>query len=407
MRRRSWAGPTRLGAALLGMLLAAGGFSSGSARADVAPSVMIVAGQSIGPVRLGMSQADVTSVLGTPTPADGGQIRFPHVGITVTLEDDAVVRVSTTNPQFRTTSGVGVGISLDDSARLIGDPNQAVAVDGNDTMVSYPFEGIGFVFRDGRAVEVFVVEAVARNPSLPPPPLTAMPVLPPGDEQAEPVPPLPPDTESGSVSAAQTAPALGASVEARDLAETVDAGRNLLHISGTLVPAGPQAVERVTVSARVFRPGGPADGETAAAAQMSLPPGGGTPFALDVSVAQGVVVQYAVEAVVSGAGTTSRFVLAQRSVSREAYADLARARVQVSVALGAPSNTGPWVQVLVSIGATGPIPSDWVREVDAEIPFTGGSTAVTLVPGQTVTILVPALSRVGTPQVERVVLNAS
>ena len=397
----------RFGAVLLGVLLASGGTPPAPARADVAPSVMIVAGQSIGPVRLGMTASAVTAVLGKPTPGDNGQVKFPRLGMTVTLEDDVAVQVSTTNPQFRTSRGVGVGIGLDDCVRLIGDPNQTVSADGNDTTINYPFQGIGFVFRGGRAAEVFVVQAVARNPSLPPPLPAAVPVLPPGDELAQSPPPADATPPVGVAPSGPVASAASLTLEARDLTETVDVSRGTLHITGTLAQNGPQALERVSVVARVLRAVGPAAGEPGAVAQVSLPPAGALPFTLDVSVAQSVVTQYTVEAFVPGAGSTRRFVLSQRSVSREAYADLARARVQVSVALGAPSNIGPRVQVLVAIAGTGPIPLDWVRQVDVEIPFTGGTTTVTLVPGQTQTILVPSVARVGDPQVQRVLLNAS
>lgn len=397
----------RCGAVLLGVFLAFCGFPPTAARADMAPSVMIVAGMSIGPVRLGMTAAAVTAVLGKPTPADNGQVTFPRVGMAVTLADDVAVQVSTTNPQFRTPRGLGVGIGLDDCVRLIGDPNQTVAVDGNDTTINYPFQGIGFVFRGGRAAEVFVVQAVARNPSLPPPIPDAIPALPPGDELAQSPPPADTTPPVGVAPTAAVASAATVTLEARDLTEAVDASRGILRITGTLAQNGQQALDRVSVVARVLRAVGPAGGEPGAVAQVSLPPGGPLPFTLDVSVAQSVVTQYTVEAFVSGAGSTRRFALGQRSVSREAYADLARARMQVSVALGAPSNIGPRVQVLVAIAGTGPIPLDWVRQVDVEIPFTGGTTMVTLVPGQTQTILVPSVARVGDPQVQRVLLNAS
>jgi hypothetical protein len=410
MRRRVWAGGTRIGAALLGVLLAAGGLSKGTVWADVSPYVMIVPGQSIGPVRLGMSMKDVTSVLGNPVPAEGGQVKFPRVAVTVMLEDSVVVRVSTTNPQFRTSRGAGVGSGLDDSARLIGDPNQTVAVDGSDTTIGYPFQGIGFVFRDGRAVEVFVVQAVGHNPSLPPPLPEAVPALPPAEDLTQPTLPSETAPSAGPQPAAQAAPAApssGPALEARSLAETVDPGRGILRITGTLVQTGAQA-GRAKVFARVFRAGGSADGEIGAQSpEMSLPPGGTAPFALDVSVAQSVVLRYAVEAVESDTGNTSRLILAQRAVPREAYVDLARALVQVSVQLGPPSNIGARFQVLVSIAGTGPIPPDWVRQVEVEIPFTGGSTTVTLVPGQTQTIFVPSTAQVGAPQVQRVDLNAS
>ena len=397
----------RMRAALLGVLLAVSGLPRGPVLADVAPSVIIVPGESIGPVRLGMSTKSVTSVLGNPVPADGGQVRFPRVAVTVTLEEDAVVQVSTTNPQFRTARGARVGIGLDDSSRLVGDSNQTQFVDGNDTTVLYPFQGIGFVFRGGRAVEVFVVPSIALSPSLPPP-LLAAPPAPLYGEDAQTAPPLPQLPPSAQAAPAQSAAPGEGSLTVPYLTEMVDAG-GTLRISGTLLNTSQQPVGPLAVSARFARASGGGGGEATSALTplITLSPGQEMPFTLEGSVARSVIVQYAVEVVVGGATSASRFVVAQHTVSRDAYADLARLWVRVSAQLGGPSNVGPNVQVLVSIAGTGPMPPDWVRAVEVDIPFTGGSNSVTLTPGQTQTILIPAVAQLGEPQVRRVVINGS
>lgn len=431
MSRRFWAGGTRIGPALLGVLLAAGGISTGTARADVAPSVMIVPGQSIGPVRLGMSAKDVTSVLGNPVPANGGQVRFPRVAVTVTLVDGDVVRVSTTNPLFRTPRGAGVGSGPDDSARLIGDPNQSVSLNGTDTTIVYPFQGVGFVFRDGHAVEVFVVEAIALSP--PPPPPEAFPTPPPGLETPQgapvsplykdipmeptaggepgaapeqPAPAMTPTQAAPSATPSQGAPPLEEALAVRNLTEVVD-DRGILRITGTLVNTSVQAVGPLALTASFFGPAGAAVGQAASAlTSVTLPAGDEMPFTFEGSVTQSVVLQYSLE-VAGGATAAERGVLARRTVPRAAYANLARGWVRVSVQLGAPSTVGPRVQVLVSISGTGPMPSDWLAQAEVEIPFSGGSATVTLAPGQTLTIFIPAVAQLGAPRVQRVVLNGS
>ncbi len=417
----------RIGAMFLGVLLAAAGLPTGTARADVAPSVMIVPGQSIGPVRLGMSAKDVTSVLGNPVPANGGEVKFPRVAVTVTLEDGDVVRVSTTNPLFRTPRGAGVGSGVDDSARLIGDPNQSVSLNGADTTIVYPFQGVGFVFRGGRAVEVFVVEAIALSPPAPP---EAFPTPPPGLETTQsaplsgdipmeptaagepgttPEPPAPataPAPPAPGATPSQAAPSVQEAFAVRDLTEVID-DRGILRITGTLVNTTDQAVGPVTLTASLFGPTGAAVGQAASAlTSATLAAGDETPFTFEGSVTQSVVLEYSVDVAVGGA-VGGRGVLARRTIPRNAYANLARGWVRVSVQLGAPSTVGPRVQVLVSISGTGPMPSDWLAQAEVQIPFTGGSATVTLAPGQTLTIFIPAVAQVGAPQVQSVVLNGS
>jgi hypothetical protein len=418
----------RMGLALLGGLLAAAGLPTGPARADVAPSVMIVPGQSIGPVRLGMSARDVTSVLGNPVPSSGGEVKFPRVAVTVTLEDGDVVRVSTTNPLFRTPRGAGVGSDVDDSARLIGDPNQSVSLNGTDTTIVYPFQGVGFVFRGGRAVEVFVVEAIALSP--PPPPQQAVPTPPPGLETAQsapvpwdipmeptaagdpgtapaqPAPAAAPAQPAPSATPSQAAPSVQEALAVRGLAEVVD-DRGMLRITGTLVNTTDLAVGPVALTASFFGPTGVTVGQaTSGLTSAMLAAGDEAPFTFEGSVAQSVVLQYSVDVAVGGA-VSGRGMLARRTIPRDAYANLARSWVRVSVQLGAPSNVGPRVQVLVSISGTGPMPSDWLAQAEVQVPFTGGSATVTLAPGQTLTIFIPSVAQVGTPQVQRVVLNGS
>ncbi len=77
----------------------------------------------------------------------------------------------------------------------------------------------------------------------------------------------------------------------------------------------------------------------------------------------------------------------------------------MTAALGGPSNTGPMVQVLVSIADAGPIPRAWIRDVSVEVPYTGGQQVAQVTPERPSTVLVPATAQLGTPQIRAVTLQ--
>ncbi len=137
---------------LLTLTLASTGLSATGATA----STLIVAGVAIGPVHLGMSVREVTAILGPATPGNGGQLRFPRWGITVSFAEGVARQIWTANRLFRTKYGAGVGISQNDANRLVGDPNSVTTPTGDSVTVLYAFQGIGFVFRADRAISVFV-----------------------------------------------------------------------------------------------------------------------------------------------------------------------------------------------------------------------------------------------------------
>jgi hypothetical protein len=86
-----------------------------AADAGAAPGTDVVPGLAVGLYRLGMATAALQKLVGTiedPTPLSepGWSIlRQPSAGLDFTLSDGRVVAVRTTNPQFTTRQGVGVG----------------------------------------------------------------------------------------------------------------------------------------------------------------------------------------------------------------------------------------------------------------------------------------------------------
>ncbi len=372
---------------------------------------LIVPGQALGPVQLGMSVAEVTAVLGQPVPESPGRLAFPRWRVTATFREGRAVRLSTTDPRFVTHRGARVGIRFEEATPLVRDRNEVRTLSGSELIVSYPFQGLGFVFRDGRAVEVFVEPPIALGPQ-PAAPLEGpsqpgetleMPGLLP------PVPPLPPPAGTSparapeSAPSSQGAPLPGVRLEVRALEEAVDAANSVFGVTGKIANTGVQPVGSVIVSAAFVKTGeaGGEETQTQVVLEQPIAPGGEVPFALQTSLSRSLVIRYTVGLTVGGARVSPGPREEQRTVSPAAYADLARRRVKVDVQLGAPSSTAraPMVQVLVSIGSTTPLPREWVREVQVEVPYTGGSRSLTLAPGQVQTILVPSVAQVGQPQI--------
>jgi hypothetical protein len=328
---------------------------------------------------------------------------FPAWKIIVTFDGGTAVRISTADPQFRTRRGAGVGTGPDVATQLIGDLNELYTGDGDDLTIVYPFQGIGFNFHSGRAVEVFVIQPIRLGP----PPV---PVVPPSQTPPDETPPggtppgATPPTAPTPGTPPQGVPLPGTTLQVQGLGEVVDVIVGRLVVSGRLANTGTQPIGPVTVVAR-FVTSDKQETQTQTVLQQPIAAGAEAPFTLETSLAQSVVVRYTVE-VTANSGGGSPLVQEQRTVPVAAYTDLARQRIVVSVQLGAPSNTAPMVQVLVSITGTGPIPQEWIREVQVEVPYTGGVRSVTLAPGQTQTILIPSVAQVAPPRVQGVILSA-
>jgi hypothetical protein len=376
--------------------------------ADAQPSTRIVPGASIGPARLGMTAAAAAAALG-PSTSLGGTRRY---GLTVDFDSGLIVRIGTSAPKYRTADGAGVGIAAAQAPGLVGDVNSVMTTSGPNTTVVYMFQGIGFVFRGGRAVETFVVG------SLPFGQPRASTVSVPGGPSIQ-VPggtPMPPAAPSGAAMAAPPrGPSTGGSTQAAGPASAGlrDVTANVLSlgglsVAGTLVNTGTVPIGPVTVAATFTRASGDqVDAQTIVPGPIA--PGGTAPFLVQTAMVADIIIRYQVSA--TAAGGTLLAATGPESVPESAYAEFARRQIHIRVDLGAPSNTTgpPAVQAIVSVADTGVIPPQWVQQVTVVLPYTANgvvaSQTVLLHPGQQQTVLVPAPPAIGQPQVTGVVLS--
>ena len=372
--------------------------------APAAVSLAVVPGESIGPVRLGMTAGAAASALGPSVPQGPARRVYPRYGLVLDFDSGVVVRISTTSAKYRTVAGAGVGTAPADTARLIGDVNSVTTTSGPDTTVAYMFQGIGFVFRAGRAVQTFVVAPVPfgprKNSTVSPASPAGPAIVIPGGLPAPPAGPGP--STSGA------APSGGApSAALRDVAAAVLSVGGLT-VTGSVVNTGPVPIGPLAVAAAFTRASGDqVDGKTTI--QGPLAPGGSAPFAIQAAMVADVIIRYQVS-VTSGTGALLASSPAQ-PVPASSYTDFAQRQIHVKVDLGAPSQmTGPpKVQALVSVADTGAIPARWVQQITVALPYTynggAGSATVQLRPGETQTVLVPAGATLGAPQVTGVVLG--
>jgi hypothetical protein len=368
--------------------------------------LLIVPGESIGPARLGMTVADAATAMGPSTALNARQRTYPRFDIVVTFDagGNAAV-ISTTAGRYRTMKDAGVSTPAGDAERLVGDINSVRETIGPDTTVWYAFQGIGFVFRGGRAVETFVVPTITLGPA--PEPAASAPA------PAAPAPAVP-STLTGMVQASSP-PATGA-IALRDVTVTVLPVGGFA-VSGFVVNTGAAPAGPIVVVGAFTRASGDRT-EARTSLPNPLDPGAAAPFSVQTAVTElalrggvraDVVVGYQVAA--TTAAGVPLTATSPQAVPLTAYTEFARRQIHVRLDLGAPSAaTGPpMVQVLVSVVDTGTVPPQWIQQITVVVPYVAGgaagSQAVELRPGQIVTVLVPAAAALGAPEVTDVVLG--
>lgn len=372
-------------------------------------STEIVPGQSIGPARLGMSVDEATVALGPSMEVGRGRRWYPRFNVAVDFDAGVAVRITTISAKYRTPGGAGVGTADTEAARLVGDANSVKTTSGRDTTVLYAFQGVGFVFQGGRAVQTFVTAAVPFGPpkssSITPVSPAGPPILVPG---GPPLPPPPAFAPPGGAPPAGPAPSAGSPrASLRNLSASVMSIGGLT-VAGEVANTGAVPIGPIVIAAMFTRASGDEVDKTTTI-QGPLAPGASASFTLQAAMVADIIIRFQVT--VTAAGGVVLATEPAQAVPTSAYGPFAQRQIHVKIDLGAPATVSgpPQVQALVSVADTGAIPAQWVQQITVAVPYVyngaAGSTDVQLRPGETQTILVPAGATIGAPQVTGVVLS--
>ena len=403
-----------VGAALAAFMVIAAPCLAALPSTPAAPaSIEIVPGQSIGPARLGMTVDEAAAALGPSEQVDQGRHWYPRFNVAVDFDAGVAVRITTISDKYRTPGGAGVGTADAEAARMVGDANSVTTTAGRDTTVLYPFQGVGFVYQGGRAVQTFVTAVL---PFWPPKTSVITPVAPAGTPILVPGgPPLPPagsgvlvPAPPGGAAPGGPAPAAGSQrAFLRNLSAAVLSAGGLT-VTGEIGNTGDAPIGPIVVVAAFTRASGDEVDKTMTILGP-LAPGGSAAFTLQAAMVADIIIRFQVT--VTGAGGAVLATEPAQTVPVSAYDSFAQRQIHVKIDLGAPAIvTGPpQIQALVSVADTGAIPAQWVQQVSVTVPYVSngaaGSTDVQLRPGEMRTILVPAGATIGAPQVTGVVLS--
>ena len=91
---------------------------------------LIIPGERIGPISLGMPQADVLKILGTPPKSSihtDGHSRYYYADLTVFISRDSrVLRILTNSPEYATAGGIRVGMTEPEVRAKLGKPKSVI-----------------------------------------------------------------------------------------------------------------------------------------------------------------------------------------------------------------------------------------------------------------------------------------
>ncbi len=124
-----------------------------------ADAMVIKGGSSVGPVRLGMSMAQVQSLLGAPASVQSSPndpqakfLKYPSKGLAVFVGSNGVViGITVTGGKWHTPEGIGAGSAGDKVYKTYGQGLQRGQ--GN---VNYASRGLAFSIRNGKVISIFV-----------------------------------------------------------------------------------------------------------------------------------------------------------------------------------------------------------------------------------------------------------
>ena len=127
---------------------------------------LIVAGQRIGPISLGMSAAELFRVMGDPTETQSNEFMQSYLfgrkheygfwTLNVRVENSRIFAVTTSGPEFSTPDGIHVGDSRLAMEAKMGPPERTHKLTDNQFVYDYKRRSISLQVINGRIVSINV-----------------------------------------------------------------------------------------------------------------------------------------------------------------------------------------------------------------------------------------------------------
>jgi hypothetical protein len=125
-----------------------------AAAAEPVRDLMIVPGERVGPISLGMNAAALAQIVGPQAPLwQGGDTIYSFGQIAAEIGDKSpgVDTITVNDPRYETESHIRVGLAPFVAERVLGQPAKKTTASGLDTI---DYEGISLVVRNNIVVQI-------------------------------------------------------------------------------------------------------------------------------------------------------------------------------------------------------------------------------------------------------------
>jgi hypothetical protein len=116
---------------------------------------LIVPGERVGPIALGLSEADLVMAAGAPasTLRQGNQTIYAFGRVSAQISQSGVDLITVDDPRFETADHLRLGLALPVAISLLGQPAKRTTTNGVETL---EYEGMALIVRSNLVVQIRV-----------------------------------------------------------------------------------------------------------------------------------------------------------------------------------------------------------------------------------------------------------
>ncbi|HYM19220.1 MAG TPA: hypothetical protein VEU06_11695 [Micropepsaceae bacterium] len=114
---------------------------------------LIVPGERVGPIALGLSEADLLKVAGAPasTLHQGNETVYSFGRVTVQIGTAGVDLITVDDPRFETADHLRLGLAVPVAISLLGQPVEQSTLNGVETL---EYEGMALIVRNNLVMQI-------------------------------------------------------------------------------------------------------------------------------------------------------------------------------------------------------------------------------------------------------------